>query len=144
VPAAEEELPLDLGILAALDDEIEPAADIETSVEEDAISLNLDSESNGLEDEVEINTSEADSELLELDAEDGDILELDDDSFDLDIDSVEDELPEENEMDTKLDLARAYIDMEDIDSASAILTEVLEDGDEEQKVQARELQEKVK
>jgi len=40
---------------------------------------------------------------------------------------------------TKLDLARAYIDMEDAEGAREILEEVLKEGTEEQRVEARDL-----
>ena len=40
---------------------------------------------------------------------------------------------------TKLDLARAYIDMGDRDGASAILQEVLEQGNDAQKQEAKML-----
>lgn len=40
---------------------------------------------------------------------------------------------------TKLDLARAYLDMDDAQSAREILEEVLEDGNEAQRAEAREL-----
>jgi pilus assembly protein FimV len=40
---------------------------------------------------------------------------------------------------TKLDLARAYIDMGDPDGARSILEEVLDEGDEAQKEEARQL-----
>lgn len=43
------------------------------------------------------------------------------------------------EIGTKLDLARAYIDMGDPDGARGILEEVIADGDEEQQKEAREL-----
>lgn len=46
---------------------------------------------------------------------------------------------EMNEVGTKLDLARAYIDMGDPDGARSILGEVLEEGDEAQREEAREL-----
>jgi pilus assembly protein FimV len=44
-----------------------------------------------------------------------------------------------NEVGTKLDLARAYIDMGDPDGARSILEEVVEEGDELQRNEAREL-----
>jgi pilus assembly protein FimV len=44
-----------------------------------------------------------------------------------------------NEIGTKLDLARAYIDMGDPDGARSILEEVVEEGDEAQRDEAREL-----
>jgi pilus assembly protein FimV len=40
---------------------------------------------------------------------------------------------------TKLDLAKAYIDMGDADGAKSILDEVMSEGNEEQKAQASEL-----
>ena len=60
---------------------------------------------------------------------DGDIdAELDDSLF-ADVDEVG----------TKLDLARAYIDMGDSDGAKSILDEVLEEGDDTQKQEAQDL-----
>jgi pilus assembly protein FimV len=52
--------------------------------------------------------------------------------------------PDEDEyvddpVDTKLDLARAYLDMDDADSARAMLEEVLEEGTQVQKDEARRL-----
>jgi pilus assembly protein FimV len=44
-----------------------------------------------------------------------------------------------SEIGTKLDLARAYIDMGDPDGAKSILEEVLAEGDDAQKTEAREL-----
>jgi len=44
-----------------------------------------------------------------------------------------------SEVGTKLDLARAYIDMGDPDGARSILGEVLEEGDEGQKSEAKDL-----
>jgi len=46
---------------------------------------------------------------------------------------------EMNEVGTKLDLARAYIDMGDPEGARSILGEVVEEGDEAQREEAREL-----
>lgn len=40
---------------------------------------------------------------------------------------------------TKLDLARAYIDMEDVDGAKELLQEVVQEGSDQQKQDAREL-----
>ena len=52
-------------------------------------------------------------------------------------------LDSSDEVSTKLDLARAYIDMGDPESARNILEEVLEEGDEEQKSEAENLFSKV-
>ena len=43
------------------------------------------------------------------------------------------------EVGTKLDLARAYVDMGDPDGARSILGEVLNEGDESQKAEAQQL-----
>ncbi|MFQ6007199.1 MAG: FimV/HubP family polar landmark protein, partial [Woeseia sp.] len=43
------------------------------------------------------------------------------------------------EVGTKLDLARAYVDMGDPGGARSILEEVLDEGDDSQKQQARQL-----
>ncbi len=48
-------------------------------------------------------------------------------------------LNEEDAATTKLDLARAYIDMGDEDGAREILTEVLQEGSSEQQQTANEL-----
>jgi len=47
--------------------------------------------------------------------------------------------PTMTEVGTKLDLARAYVDMGDPDGARSILTEVLEEGDSSQRQEARRL-----
>jgi pilus assembly protein FimV len=43
------------------------------------------------------------------------------------------------EVGTKLDLARAYLDMGDPDGARSILNEVIEEGDPAQRQEARQL-----
>jgi len=50
-----------------------------------------------------------------------------------------DNLESGDEMDTMMDLAKAYIDMGDMDGARSTLEEVLEAGNEDQKRQAEEL-----
>jgi pilus assembly protein FimV len=47
--------------------------------------------------------------------------------------------PDMNEVGTKLDLARAYVDMGDPEGARSILEEVVEEGNEAQKEEARQL-----
>jgi len=44
-----------------------------------------------------------------------------------------------DEVATKIDLARAYVEMEDPDAARSILEEVAEEGNEEQRAEAREM-----
>jgi len=62
--------------------------------------------------------------------------DLADDEFDF--------LADSDEVTTKLDLARAYIDMGDLDGARDILSEVAEEGDEAQKAEALSLLDKAK
>jgi len=54
-------------------------------------------------------------------------------------DASEGLLNQSDEVATKLDLARAYLDMSDPESARSILEEVLDEGNEQQKVEAQEL-----
>jgi pilus assembly protein FimV len=44
---------------------------------------------------------------------------------------------------TKLDLARAYVDMEDADGARELLQEVIQEGNDEQKSEAKDLIDKL-
>jgi pilus assembly protein FimV len=63
----------------------------------------------------------------------------DDDTLDL----GDDDIDQEGEIDTKIDLARAYIDMGDSDGARGILDEVIEEGNDNQKKEARSLLESI-
>jgi pilus assembly protein FimV len=83
--------------------------------------------------------SVADDDLVSLDALGADdVPEL----GDLDLDNLDEDLDflsGTDESETKLDLARAYIDMDDKDGAKEILQEVLEDGTDKQKEDASKL-----
>jgi pilus assembly protein FimV len=70
-----------------------------------------------------------------------DIVQLDTGSDDIDLEGELDEdiFSNVDEVGTKLDLAKAYVDMGDSDGARSILDEVLEEGDDSQKQQAEEL-----
>ncbi|MDQ2068921.1 FimV/HubP family polar landmark protein [Natronospira bacteriovora] len=69
-----------------------------------------------------IDFGDDDDELLDLGDDDGD---------------------EMGEIDTKIDLARAYIDMGDSDGARGILEEVIDEGNEDQQKEARSLLESI-
>ena len=58
---------------------------------------------------------------------------------DEDEDAGEGLLEADDEVTTKLDLARAYIDMDDQDSARSILGEVIQEGNAEQKEEAESI-----
>ena len=63
-------------------------------------------------------------------------------TMELDPDDMSDDLQEARtmtEVGTKLDLARAYVDMGDPGGARSILEEVLDEGDESQRQQAQQL-----
>jgi pilus assembly protein FimV len=77
-------------------------------------------------------------------------MEFDMEDLNLDSEAVQDgepegdgELADLDEVSTKLDLARAYIDMGDPDGAKSILDEVLEEGNSEQQDEARGIMEQM-
>ncbi len=85
------------------------------------------SESNQAVDTVDVDALEFDLESLDLDSEGDEEAELEGDGLLADMDEVS----------TKLDLARAYIDMGDPDGAKNILDEVMDEGTDDQKDEAR-------
>ncbi|TDG13702.1 hypothetical protein E2F43_09275 [Seongchinamella unica] len=107
----------------------------------------------GLAEEVDVSL-EADFAGLEIEGSLGDDGDLEDD-LDLSADFGESSLAEDSEdedlviaaeangMSTKLDLARAYLDMGDEDGARQILDEVMAEGSAEQKAEAGELLERI-
>ena len=155
VTAESEEEDLDLG----LDDEIDlDFGDDAGDGEDDGLDLDLDDDSLELGDDDSLEP--VDNEAIELDLEDDDALDLDlsdDDSLELsDDDAIELDLGDDEEFDlgdfddddelnldedasSKLDLARAYIEMGDNDGAKPLLQEVLVEGDDVQVNEANEL-----
>lgn len=89
--------------------------------------INLDVE----QDEPVTLTEVSQEESAPIESLDDDLGAVGDDEFDF--------LAGADEASTKLDLARAYIDMEDNEGAKDILEEVIQDGSDEQKSQAKEL-----
>lgn len=138
--AAADDLGFDLDSLG--EEEIAAPAEEEGDLEFDLGDLDL-----GSEEPAADLTQGLDSDLLADDAEstqmiDEDSLEtmIDDmDSSDSDFGLGED-LPDNlDEVGTKLDLAKAYIDMGDAEGAKSSLEEVLQEGNEQQKSEAQEL-----
>ncbi len=86
---------------------------------------------------------EADLQDTQLEDEDAEGLELSLDSFDFDSDDELDLEVGEDESNTQLELAQAYVDMGDESGAKDILAEVLSNGSDEQKQQANELLAKI-
>ncbi|WP_043308264.1 FimV/HubP family polar landmark protein [Pseudomonas sp. ML96] len=122
-PSAEVDLDMPADFDLSLADEA-PVAAAEDSfaAQLDEVSAELDQLSNGLADELPAAQPEAASSAAGLDM---------DDDFDF--------LSGTDETATKLDLARAYIDMGDSEGARDILDEVIAEGSEGQQQEAREL-----
>ena len=128
----------------------------ETAADDDSLSLDLDtgtetpgqaSADAGLDFNLEepADTGEPSSDqTMAIDAGDLDFGSADQSSMDLDLDASdaadsEMSLGGGDEVGTKLDLARAYIDMGDPDGARSILDEVLDEGNDSQKQEAQQL-----
>lgn len=132
--AADEELSSLDADLASLDDDLSDLSVADSHDEVVEISLSEADELPTLE-EFEVSDSES-TEVAELG---GDLPELADEDADLDLDTDLDFLSGTDESETKLDLARAYIDMDDKDGAREILQEVLDEGSDGQKQEANQL-----
>ncbi|WP_068830124.1 FimV/HubP family polar landmark protein [Pseudomonas sp. BMS12] len=118
---ADLDMPADFDLSLADDTPAAPAAD-SFAAQLDEVSAELDELSGGLADELPAAQPEASATATGLDV---------DDDFDF--------LSGTDETATKLDLARAYIDMGDSEGARDILDEVIAEGNEGQQQEAREL-----
>ena len=98
----------------------------------------------------------AEADLAELDSGEPATLDLEaDNALEFDLEGLDlggdeeleppgdGELTDLDEVSTKLDLARAYLDMGDPDGARSILGEVIEEGSDDQKSEAQEILEKI-
>ncbi|VVQ35578.1 FimV/HubP family polar landmark protein [Pseudomonas fluorescens] len=120
VPQDDLELPADFDLSLADEMDSNPAA------EPDAFATELDDVNAELD---RLSQSMAEPTFTEADAMKGD--DLGEDDFDF--------LAGTDEAATKLDLAQAYIDMGDSDGARDILNEVLTEGDEKQRGEAKDM-----
>jgi len=110
------------------------AQELEQELDLDGLNLESDSaiaEIAGINELVDT----SDSELLSLDDLEEDTAPVKDEELP-DMDVVD-------EVNTKLDLARAYVEMEDHEGAKGILDEVLSEGNDGQKEEARRLLEEL-
>ncbi|MFA7633787.1 MAG: FimV/HubP family polar landmark protein [Thiohalomonadaceae bacterium] len=128
-------LDIDLGDLDFGASETDTAAD---TAELDDVLGGLDLDFSDSVADASTEATELDDDLVGLD------LGLDDGFMGSPTEAEQDELGDLdlgdiNAVDTKLDLARAYVDMGELDSARSILNEVMTEGDEQQKSQAQEL-----
>jgi pilus assembly protein FimV len=137
--------------------DVEDTIDAEKPVEDDASEFELDLDLESMDLDSLALDIDADMESIELDDK-APSVDLDepskepaakfipegslDDDFD-DFDSDLDVLDGEDECSTKLELAQAYLDMGDPESARDILDEVVSQGDDSQQDQARKLLESV-
>ncbi|MES9946071.1 MAG: FimV/HubP family polar landmark protein [Candidatus Thiodiazotropha sp.] len=132
--AAEEPEPFDLsdveGDSEMADASIAQDASDAIELEDSEVLDDLDLES--IEKELEGLSSELDSDEPEAEAAADELSLLQSHSENLDLDSTD-------EITTKLDLARAYIDMGDIEGAKSILDEVSSEGSDAQQKEAQEL-----
>ena len=120
-PSAEGDLSMPSDFDLSMAEETPPAAD-SFAAQLDEVSAELDELSGSLDDELPAAQPEAAATATGLDV---------DDDFDF--------LSGTDETATKLDLARAYIDMGDSEGARDILDEVIAEGSEGQQQEAREL-----
>jgi pilus assembly protein FimV len=99
--------------------------------EDDDAELGLDELTQALKADVDLEEEAGESTRIEAEAEPVPEFQVEDTA----------EMPpsEMNEVATKLDLARAYLDMGDPDGARSILGEVVEEGNEAQREEARQL-----
>ena len=142
------------GLSQEMDSELESGLDLDAGLELDSgldldEGLELDS---GLDLEAGLDAGNSDIETLADESpssESGtdDLVDLSGDDDlpplgDLDLDNLDEDLDflsGTDESETKLDLARAYIDMDDKEGAKEILQEVLEEGSDQQKEDASKL-----
>ncbi len=144
----DDDIVLDLSDDGVLD-EMELGADTEPGVDEVDVPVQTDDTSSDQQNEIKVDdvTDEAISEIDE--SADLNLESEIDESADLAVDIEADQSDEEefdlsslddvDEISTKLDLARAYLDMGDHEGTKEILEEVLTDGNDEQKREANEL-----
>lgn len=133
--------------LSALEENAASNAD-SSELDDFEIDLDLTKDEGKLSDDPVLQESVKSEEEFSLDDE------LDD--FDVDFDEgnelfsisdedddFEEDMESEDEIGTKLDLAKAYVDMGDSEGAREILQEVINEGNDEQKKQANELLAKI-
>ena len=157
IPSLDDELSLDsmeddLAELSGsmdLDDDLDLGS-LESELDSGDIELDESLESLDLEQSLDVPSLDEPEELAEASDISDDLVELGSldasDELpplgDLDLDNLDEDLDflsGTDESETKLDLARAYIDMDDKDGAKEILQEVLEEGTDQQKEDASKL-----
>ncbi len=111
----------------------------------DDLDLGLDSESDSdsieKDDVTELNLESLDEENLasEFNLDDSGDVEEPDEDVDIGLDFDDLASDDDDAIDTKLDLAKAYFEMGDVDGAQQMVNEIIEEGNDEQKSKAEEL-----
>ena len=138
-----------------LDLSVDPEVEVIAAPFEEEDVLDLGDIDLGIGESAELATDDVDTEILDLNL--GDELDLSADVStepelevaeevasvdDAELSSLDDDLSfltDEDEISTKLDLARAYVEMGDADGAKDILDEVVEEGNDAQKSEAESM-----
>jgi len=121
------------GVLGAAETEFGSAAD-------ESIADDLSMDLNQLSDDIELDNTEMLADGMDMDTN----LEMPDLTSDSDLTADSSAaFGDVDEMDTMMDLAKAYIDMGDNDSASSALGEIVKSGSPEQKTEAENLLHKI-
>jgi pilus assembly protein FimV len=149
---------LDFNLDADEPDEVSSVSEVSADTASTTDNNSLDSDLEGLSDATFVKTepdaalevttevaTDADSgdeftlEALQEGVTDDGIVVTDEATIDLDDELTVGDFDEVDEVSTKLDLAKAYVDMGDKEGARSVLGEVTEEGNDDQKHQARQL-----
>ncbi len=134
-PAAEPDLDLDLGLDLDSEDKLEPFmsdSNTGTSQQDDTVDPTLADDDALLPEEP--NLADTDLEMDDLIPAIDDLTPTVDDQPEAEEDDTHNQ-----EAETKIDLAKAYLEMEDREGAKEILEEVLQEGNTQQKQKAEEI-----
>ena len=119
----------------------ETIINVEDSLSEDEINESLEFDlSDELYDADNIKLDDMDDETAADDSEIESVsIDLEEDTDEVDIGLDLDDIIDDDAIDTKLDLAKAYFEMGDVDGAKQMVTEIIEEGNDEQKAKAEVL-----
>jgi pilus assembly protein FimV len=156
-----EDMVFDTGERSTIPEEVEvedsdEEEQLEFDLEEDMFStedleLDFDDGNNDNKTELSIDAlnlddiphSEDDRDNTELNLQPIDSVDLEDPEEEVDIGLDFDDMDDDDGIDTKLDLAKAYFEMGDNTGASQMVAEILEEGTDEQKAKAEELKNEI-
>lgn len=106
--------------------------------------LDLDSTDNTEDSDIGSDDTELnDTEISDLEVLNATSIPTDEDEAEFDLGLDFDEIVEDDAIDTKLDLAKAYFEMGDIDGARQMVSEIIIEGNDDQKSKAEKLKEEI-